>query len=138
MINMRPLTLLPLLLFAALLFSGNPAVAQNQVPAPGRLKAQAAQNLITTLGKNLTVIDVRSPGEFAQGHVPGAILLPVEQLPAELGKIPADKPVLFVCRTGRRASHAFGLVREARPEQARIWYLDGVPRYKADGSYSFQ
>lgn len=135
--NIRLSILLPLL-FAALLFTGHPAVAQNQLPVSGPLQAQAAQQLIAMLGKNLAVIDVRSPEEFAQGHVPGAVLLPVEQLPAQLDKIPADKPVLFVCRTGRRASHAFDVLRKARPGQAQIWYLDGAPQYKPDGSYSFR
>lgn len=118
--NSRLSTLLPLLLLAALLFSGSPAAAQNELPASGPLKAEAAQNLIAALGKNLTIIDVRSPGEFAQGHVPGAVLLPVEQLPAELGAIPADKPVLFVCRTGRRASQ---LMRcpPGPPAQTQLW-----------------
>lgn len=86
--NSRLSTLLPLLLLAALLFSGQPAAAQNELPASGPLKAEAAQNLIAALGKNLTIIDVRSPGEFAQGHVPGAVLLPVEQLPGRARRNP--------------------------------------------------
>ena len=99
----RPAALLPLFIFAVLLFSGTSATARADLPATGPLKAQAAQALIDSLGKDLVVIDVRSPDEFARGHVPGARLLPVEELPARLAEVPTDKPVLFVCRTGRRA-----------------------------------
>ena len=102
--NIRSAALLPLFLFAALLFSGVPAAARADLPAKGALKAQAAQALIDSLDKNLVIIDVRTPGEFSQGHVPGALSLPVEELPARLEEVPMDKPVLFVCRTGRRRS----------------------------------
>lgn len=133
----RTAALLPLFIFTALLFSGTAATARADLPATGPLKAQAAQALIDSLGKDLVVIDVRSPGEFAQGHVPGALLLPVEELPARLEEVPTDKPVLFVCRTGRRASYAYEMIRKARPGQQAPWYLNGSPEYRTDGGYVF-
>ena len=133
----RPAALLPLFIFAALQFSGTSATARADLPATGPLKAQAAQALIDSLGKDLVVIDVRSPDEFARGHVPGARLLPVEELPARLAEVPTDKSVLFVCRTGRRAAYAYELVRKARPAQQALWYLNGSPEYRADGGYVF-
>lgn len=133
----RPAALLPLFIFAVLLFSGTSATARADLPATGPLKAQAAQALIDSLGKDLVVIDVRSPDEFARGHVPGARLLPVEKLPARLAEVPTDKSVLFVCRTGRRAAYAYELVRKARPAQQALWYLNGSPEYRADGGYVF-
>ena len=80
---------------------------------------------------------MRSPDEFAQGHVPGARLLPVEELPARLAEVPTDKPVLFVCRTGRRAAYAYEMVHKTRPAQQALWYLNGSPEYRADGGYVF-
>ena len=135
--NIRSAALLPLFLFAALLFSGVPAAARADLPAKGALKAQAAQALIDSLDKNMVIIDVRTPGEFSQGHVPGALSLPVEELPARLEEVPMDKPVLFVCRTGRRAGYAYEMIRKARPAQQALWYLDGAPEYRADGAYMF-
>lgn len=135
--NFRPAALLSLFIFAALLFPGTVATARAGLPATGPLKAQAAQALIDSLGKDLVVIDVRSPDEFAQGHAPGARLLPVEELPARLAEVPTDKPVLFVCRTGRRASYAYEMVHKARPGQLALWYLNGSPEYRADGGYVF-
>ena len=126
--NFRPAALLSLFIFAALLFSGTVATARADLPATGPLKAQAAQALIDSLGKDLVVIDVRSPDEFAQGHVPGARLL---------AEVPTDKPVLFVCRTGRRAAYAYEMVHKTRPAQQALWYLNGSPEYRADGGYVF-
>jgi rhodanese-related sulfurtransferase len=45
-------------------------------------------------GKRPTLIDVRTPEEFAAGHLPGARNIPVEELPRRLTEIPRDKPVV--------------------------------------------
>ncbi len=56
-----------------------------------------------------TVIDVRTPEEFAQGHIKGAINVPSTTIKdgVELPyKIKKDEPVLIYCRSGRRAAGA--------------------------------
>jgi thioredoxin 1 len=50
-----------------------------------------------------TLVDVRRPDEWAMGHLPGAILIPMDQLPDRLSEIPTDKPVVMVCATGNRS-----------------------------------
>ena len=56
-------------------------------------------------------IDVRSADEFASGHLPGALLIPHEQIVtgATLLDIPKDRAIALYCRSGRRA----GLARDA-------------------------
>lgn len=52
------------------------------------------------------VVDVRETGEFAAGHVPGAINLPLSRFdPAAL---PTDKPVILMCQAGGRSARALG------------------------------
>lgn len=41
-----------------------------------------------------TLLDVRQPEEYEQGHIPGSVLIPVSDLPDRLGEIEAAKPVL--------------------------------------------
>ena len=55
----------------------------------------------------ITVIDVREDWEFAEGHVPGATLIPLGSLPDRADEIPTDKPVVLVCRSGNRSGQAF-------------------------------
>lgn len=57
---------------------------------------------------HLTIIDVRSPQEFAKSHVQGAKNIPLEQLQPELlaQKISADETVFLICKAGMRAKHA--------------------------------
>jgi len=52
------------------------------------------------------LIDVREESEYAEGHIPGAINIPLRTLTANLDKIPADKPVFVYCASGLRAGTA--------------------------------
>lgn len=63
--------------------------------------------------KEVVVVDVREPHEFAAGHIPGAALMPLSQfdpasLPAEAGKT-----IVFSCRTGVRSLRAIEMARLA-------------------------
>jgi rhodanese-related sulfurtransferase len=51
-----------------------------------------------------TLLDVREPAEYAAGHVPGARLVPMGQLPARLGELDRDSRVLVICASGNRSS----------------------------------
>ena len=59
------------------------------------------------------VIDVREPDEYAEGHVEGAVNIPLSVLPSspeELTRIPKDAEVVVYCRSGARASTALNLL----------------------------
>ncbi|MFM7108067.1 MAG: FAD-dependent oxidoreductase [Planctomycetaceae bacterium] len=48
------------------------------------------------------LLDVRTPEEFAAGHVPGAVNVPVDELRGRLGELPRDRRVLCYCQVGQR------------------------------------
>ncbi|NJM08323.1 STAS domain-containing protein, partial [Candidatus Gracilibacteria bacterium] len=52
------------------------------------------------------VIDVREPREFRQGHIPNALLMPLPELLTGDATAPIDRPLVLVCRSGRRSSRA--------------------------------
>ena len=52
------------------------------------------------------VIDVRNPDEYADAHVPGALLFPLPQLAGLVGDLPADVPLYVICRSGARSQTA--------------------------------
>lgn len=111
------------------------AKADKATPTFGEMDATAAQNLINTKGKDLFIVDVRPADMFAKGNIPNSVNIPMATLDSSLGKIPTDKPILFVCRTGVSAKKAWVQLHIARPMQKDIWYFNGTPLYKADGSY---
>ena len=50
-----------------------------------------------------TLLDVRTPGEYAAGHAEGFVNLPVDDLREHLAEIPADKPVYVICQSALRS-----------------------------------
>jgi len=71
------------------------------------------------------VLDVRSPGEFAEGHIPGAINIPYDQLAGRTAELDAyrERGLVVYCRTGRRAGIAEQALSDAGFE--RLWDLEG-------------
>jgi len=61
----------------------------------------------------LQVVDVRNPGEVEAGMVPGAIPIPVGQLPGRLGELDPAAPTVVYCAAGYRSSVAASVLREA-------------------------
>ena len=68
-------------------------------------------------GKNSPVpfafLDVRTPQEFAEGHVPGAINIPVQVLADRLSEVPKNKRLYVYCRSGKRSTVASELLAKA-------------------------
>ena len=57
-----------------------------------------------------TVVDVRAPGEYAGGHLQGALLVPLDSLEEQLERIPRDRPFVVHCQGGYRSSIAASLL----------------------------
>ena len=73
--------------------------------------------LVSVLAKDPAplVLDVRTPGEFTAGHVPGARNIPLGDLSAHLGDLEASKsaPIYVICESGGRSAKATRLLLEA-------------------------
>ena len=81
----------------------------------------------------VTVIDVRPPDEFALGHVPGAINVPLGDLPARLSELGKDKEVVAYCR-GPWCVMSFEAVAALRSHgYAARRLADGMPEWRAAG-----
>ncbi|HEU5144786.1 MAG TPA: rhodanese-like domain-containing protein [Dermatophilaceae bacterium] len=63
---------------------------------------------IREIDDDAVMVDVREPHEFAAGHAPGAILIPLGDLPHRLDDLPDtdDSPVAITCRSGNRSGRA--------------------------------
>jgi hydroxyacylglutathione hydrolase len=60
---------------------------------------------------NLQVVDVRNPGEVANGMISDAIAIPVGQLPARVEELDPHRPTVVYCAGGYRSSVAASLLR---------------------------
>ena len=100
------------ILLAGLLLGGAPVMAADPAQASDSPAALISQpDLLQRLEKkdaDLVVLDVRTPAEFAAGHVPGARNVPHDQIAAKLAELSPlkDKEVVLYCRSGRRTAIA--------------------------------
>ncbi len=84
--------------------STSPSVAKNSAPSavdPSGLEAAMKAGTIA-------LFDVRTPGEYAEGHVPGAINIPLDQLSVRMSELEPhkDAPVYLICASGGRSGRA--------------------------------
>ena len=90
--------------------------------ALGSIKQITAQQLAEPLRKGeLTVIDVRDPYEWDEGHLPGARNMPLGLLPARIAEVPVG-PLVMQCLTGSRSAIAASIVAARGRE---VWNLEG-------------
>jgi rhodanese-related sulfurtransferase len=54
----------------------------------------------------IVLVDVREPDEFENFHVPGALLIPLAEVPERIEEIPDDQRVYVICATGARSGRA--------------------------------
>lgn len=49
------------------------------------------------------ILDVRTPAEYSQGHIPGARLIPMDEIPLRCHELDPRREVILVCRSGNRS-----------------------------------
>jgi rhodanese-related sulfurtransferase len=77
-----------------------------------------------------TVVDVREPHEFAVGHIPNALNLPLSSF--DPGQLPEGKPVVLVCQAGGRSKNALNRARSIGRADVRH-YAGGMNGWRSHG-----
>jgi rhodanese-related sulfurtransferase len=84
----------------------------------------------------VTLLDVREDDEWAAGHAPGAVHIPLGELPTrveELAKLPDNQPLYVVCRSGGRSARATAWLNASGWEAVNVaggmksWHAEGRP-----------
>ena len=84
------------------------------------------------------IVDVRRLDEYEAGHVPGALLVPLEELPSRQDEIPSDGEVLVICKTGGRSRQATEFLRQQGVDAVNVaggtsaWIEAGHPIVTGD------
>lgn len=121
----------------ALLPAALALIAGSCSPAPVSVEEISADELQTLVdaGEAPLILDVRTPAEYAQGHVPGAVNIPHDQVPGRIDGVEgygADQVVVY-CRSGKRAGLAADALVEAGIPVLHLvgdmagWERDGRP-----------
>jgi rhodanese-related sulfurtransferase len=80
------------------------------------------------LSKGALIVDVRTPGEYSDGHINQSINIPLNALPQKLNDLKKkNKPIITVCRSGSRSSMAKSMLSQ-----------QGIEAYNGGGWISLQ
>lgn len=109
-------------------------VVTDYFSARDALEPLSRADLLARLHDGLvTVLDVRPEDEFARGHLPSAVNIPLSELERRLSELPRDREVIAYCR-GPYCILSFDAVAALRTRGFRVRRLeDGFPEWKAAG-----
>ncbi len=135
--------------------SKDPVAAQTVTPKPVEPEALAAvaelltnipegyysvgdvEKLKGAIDAGAALVDVREETEYAEGHLPGAVNVPIRTLAQKLDQVPQDKPVIVYCASGHRAAMANAALHLLGYENVRVfpagygaWEAAGEPTEK--------
>ena len=97
----------------------------------GNVSVQEAKNLIDKK-PDLVILDVRTVSEFGDGHIQGAINIPVEELSNRLSELSKSDELLVYCRTGNRSATAVGILEDTG--FTKIYHMhDGISTWIQEG-----
>jgi rhodanese-related sulfurtransferase len=113
-------------------FPGEPAseIVYVKKLKPGQITVAEFQQITSSKPSDKVILDVRDSG--AEGTIPGAISIPLAQLPDKLADLPKDKEYIIHCNTGIMAGMALKTLQD-NGYQAR--YLDAVVQVSPNGSF---
>ena len=99
-----------------------------RAPDPASVPLEAFAKLVRA--NEASVVDVREPHEFASGHIPGSVNLPLSRFEAE--KLPHGKPVVLICQAGGRSRTALSRAHAAGRDDVRH-YAGGMSQWRSHG-----
>lgn len=111
----------------AVFSSGNAPTSQ----AVASISPSAYQSNYVEANARHLLLDVRTPEEFASGHIPGAVNIPVESLQSRLSEISSDQDIVVYCRSGNRSAQASQILAQAG--YSAIYDLGGIINWSAQG-----
>ena len=68
-------------------------------------------DLVSIIANGAVIIDVRTTGEYAGGHLKNSVNIPLANLGSQMAKLKKDKPVIICCASGMRSSSAKSMLQ---------------------------
>jgi phage shock protein E len=100
---------------------------------PRNISSTEAKSLLAK-DKKVVLLDVRTPEEYRQAHLHGALLIPLSELGTRLQEIPRDRTLLVYCSVGGRSTSAAGILAARgyrdiyQMSDGMVgWYKNGFP-----------
>lgn len=114
-----------------LLDTGSSCCEANSTEAVQSISPSEYQDQFAIPQADHLLIDVRTPDEFASGHLHGAVNIPVESLASRLSEVPNGQPIIVYCRSGNRSATASQVLAQAG--YSSIYDLGGINDWITQG-----
>jgi len=106
-----------------------PPPATSRPAPPPRIQEITPQDLKAQLengrGSSLVVVDMRAGWEYQAGHIPGAIHMFIQEIPARFSELPQDADIVFQCWHGNTSLEASAFLIQQGWSEARVASLRG-------------
>ncbi|KAA0025071.1 rhodanese-like domain-containing protein [Antrihabitans cavernicola] len=99
----------------------------------------SATEVPAELSESVVLLDVREDDEWALGHAPGAVHIPLAEIPGRFGEVDMDADLYVVCRQGGRSVHAVEFLNNVGFDAVNVrdgmvaWQKAGRPLTNEDG-----
>jgi rhodanese-related sulfurtransferase len=111
-----------------ILVVSNPGASAQSLPS--EVSVEEAQTMVAN---GAFLLDVREQSEWVAGHVQGATLIPLGDLPNRLSELPKDTPIVVMCRTGHRSAQGRDILLQAGFTQVTSM-SGGINEWIAEGN----
>ncbi len=105
--------LLPLMLVAVAVIIGAVVLLTNKPQTDALPATVSVEDAAQRFDQGAFLLDVRTVEEWNQGHIDGAVLIPLDELSSRIDEVPTDQDVLIICRSGNRSGQARDILRAA-------------------------
>ncbi len=126
--------LLPLILIGVAVIVGAVFLFTNNAEARGMPATVSVTDAAERFDQGAFLLDVRTVEEWNQGHINGAVLIPLDELRSRISEVPTDQDVLIICRSGNRSGQARDLLRASGLKRTTSisggineWIAKGLP-----------
>ncbi|MCV6607938.1 MAG: rhodanese-like domain-containing protein [Campylobacterales bacterium] len=111
-----------------------PTTSEQEIDDPFKLGTKG----FNKISSRSIIIDVRTKEEYNCGHLKRSVNVPIKQKKENfIKKIPKDKTIIFICKTGSRAYDAVDIIKSDKSFKNTIYYYDGEINCSADNSCKF-
>jgi rhodanese-related sulfurtransferase len=117
--------------------AAKPAAAIEAGKEKGTISVASFERIMKENPDSLLLVDVRDAKEFKAGTAKGAINIPIGDLEKQIGTLPKDKPIVFLCGTGARSGEAYDAAKLLRSE-LQTYFIDAEMKFNADGTYTLK
>ncbi len=74
-------------------------------------KSEPKADIGALIANGAMIMDVRTPAEYASGHIKGSVNMPLNSLPMQMAKLKKDKPIITCCASGMRSGSAKSILK---------------------------